>query len=75
MVAAPRAAFNPTTRNSTHGIPSVSLAGCGSSNADDVGFLNELLDELLATYPIDPQRVYIYGYSERGGYGAPHGVR
>ena len=32
-------------------------------NADDVGFLNRLLDELLATYPIDPQRVYIYGYS------------
>jgi len=37
--------------------------GCGSQNADEVGFLNGLLNELLATYPIDPQRVYIYGYS------------
>jgi polyhydroxybutyrate depolymerase len=32
-------------------------------NAEDVDFLNRLLDELLETYPIDPQRVYIYGYS------------
>ena len=61
MVAAPRAALSPQglfTWNSFF-----SLAGCGPVNADDVGFLNRLLDELLATYPIDPQRVYIYGYS------------
>jgi polyhydroxybutyrate depolymerase len=62
MVAAPRASFNPTLGlyawNSFF-----SLAGCGPLNADEVGFLNSLLNELLATYPIDPQRVYIYGYS------------
>ena len=62
MVAAPRAALNPVlglfTWNSFF-----SLAGCGPVNADDVGFLNGLLDELLESYPIDPQRVYIYGYS------------
>jgi polyhydroxybutyrate depolymerase len=62
IVAAPRSAFYPTFRifawNSFF-----SLTGCDSLNADDVRFLNELLDELLDTYPIDPQRVYIYGYS------------
>lgn len=33
---------------------------------DDVGFLNRLLDKLLADYPIDPKRIYIYGYSNGG---------
>ena len=62
MIAAPRAVFNQTLGlfiwNSF-----LSLVGCGPQNEDAVGFLNSLLDELLATYPIDPQRVYIYGYS------------
>ena len=62
MVAAPRAALNPVL-----GLFAwdhfLSLVGCGPVNADDVGFLNRLLDELLAKYPIDPQRIYIYGYS------------
>jgi poly(3-hydroxybutyrate) depolymerase len=30
----------------------------------DVGFLNELLDTLLGMYPIDPERVYLFGYSD-----------
>jgi polyhydroxybutyrate depolymerase len=30
---------------------------------DDAGYLNRLLDTLLADYPVDPQRIYIYGYS------------
>jgi polyhydroxybutyrate depolymerase len=30
---------------------------------DDVRFLNRLLNKLLRDYPIDPRRVYIYGYS------------
>ena len=62
MVAAPRAALNPVLGTFTWN-SFFSLVGCGPVNADDVGFLNRLLDELLATYPIDPQRVYIYGYS------------
>jgi poly(3-hydroxybutyrate) depolymerase len=66
MVAAPRAAFNPTTRNFDWDSFD-SLVGCGSTAADDVDFLNELLDRLLDDYPIDPQRVYIYGYSKGAG--------
>jgi polyhydroxybutyrate depolymerase len=31
---------------------------------DDVGFLDRLLDALLLNYPVDPQRVYLYGYSD-----------
>ena len=61
MVAAPRAALDPLgffTWNSFF-----SQVGCGPVHADDIGFLNELLDKLLEDYPIDPQRVYIYGYS------------
>jgi polyhydroxybutyrate depolymerase len=33
---------------------------------DDAGFLLRLLDELIANYPVDPKRVYIYGYSNGG---------
>jgi polyhydroxybutyrate depolymerase len=61
MVAAPRAALNPLGLFTWNAF--FSLAGCGPVNAEDVDFLNRLLDELLETYPIDPQRVYIYGYS------------
>jgi polyhydroxybutyrate depolymerase len=62
MVAAPRAAFNEPLGlyvwDSFY-----SLVGCYPLNVDDVGFLNRLLDKLIAEYPVDPQRVYIYGYS------------
>jgi polyhydroxybutyrate depolymerase len=34
-----------------------------SAQVDDIGFLNALLDEVLATYPIDPARVYVTGHS------------
>ena len=65
MVAAPRASLNPTL-----GLYAwdalLSLVGCGPINANDVGFLNELLNKLLDEYPVDPQRVYIYGYSSGG---------
>jgi polyhydroxybutyrate depolymerase len=62
MVAAPRAALTPVLGTFTWDA-FFSLVGCGPVNVDDVGFLNRLLDALLATYPIDPQRVYMYGYS------------
>ncbi|MEL6674950.1 MAG: PHB depolymerase family esterase [Bacteroidota bacterium] len=35
--------------------------------ADDIGFINALLDDLLSRYPIDPDRVYAAG-SSNGGY-------
>jgi poly(3-hydroxybutyrate) depolymerase len=74
MVAAPRAVFNQTV--GTFGWNSFfSLVGCGPRNEDDVGFLNSLLTKLLATYPIHPQRVYIYGYSSGANMASPHGVR
>jgi polyhydroxybutyrate depolymerase len=34
--------------------------------ADDVGFINALLDQLLADYPIDPKRIYMTGMSNGG---------
>ncbi|MCO6475529.1 MAG: T9SS type A sorting domain-containing protein [Phaeodactylibacter sp.] len=36
------------------------------STADDVGFINALIDELSANYNIDPQRVYSCGMSNGG---------
>jgi len=30
---------------------------------DDVGFINQLLDEMIKKYPIDPDRVYVTGMS------------
>jgi poly(3-hydroxybutyrate) depolymerase len=65
MVAAPRASLDPTLGlyawNSFF-----SSVGCSPQDADDVGFLNGLLDKLIDDYPVDPQRVYIYGYSSGG---------
>lgn len=65
MVAAPQGTQHPATGlyfwNATEGC-------CGfepifGPQVDDAGYLNRLLDRLLAAYPIDPQRIYIYGYS------------
>jgi polyhydroxybutyrate depolymerase len=62
MVAAPRASLNPTL--GLYAWDSFfSLVGCGPIAAKDIGFLNALLAKLMDKYPIDPQRVYIYGYS------------
>jgi len=39
---------------------------CGWARAnhiDDVGFIARLLDRLEATYPVDPKRVYVTGFS------------
>lgn len=63
MVVAPRAVLNPIIGNYDWDTFD-SLTGCGSTNEDDVGFLNRLLDKLLEDYPVDPQRIYIYGYSK-----------
>ena len=34
--------------------------------ADDIGFVHALLDELIATYPVDPSRIYLTGFSNGG---------
>jgi len=34
----------------------------------DVTFINDLIDELSATYAIDPQRIYVNGLSNGGGF-------
>ena len=42
---------------------------CGyamEKNVDDVGFINALLDRLIADYPVDPGRVYVTGMSNGG---------
>jgi polyhydroxybutyrate depolymerase len=35
-------------------------------DADDVGFIDTLLDRLIVDYPIDPARVYVCGASNGG---------
>ena len=62
IVAAPRAALFATSGNYRWN-SFFSSVGCAPSSEDDIGFLNDLLDALLVMYPIDPQRIYIYGYS------------
>lgn len=43
------------------------VAGPNSkSDADDLGFTNAMLDELIVDYNIDPKRVYACGYSNGG---------
>lgn len=39
----------------------------GASTADDIGFINALLDSMIQWYQIDPARVYACGFSA-GGY-------
>ena len=33
---------------------------------DDVGFINELLDEIVSKYPVDNDRIYVCGFSTGG---------
>lgn len=47
--------LNPILRNGN--------ANTTYSNADDVGFINALLDDVMGSLTIDPQRVYAHGYS------------
>ena len=39
----------------------------GHLNVDDVGFVNALLDELIARHPVDPKRIYVTGFSNGAG--------
>lgn len=38
----------------------------GNSCADDLGFLRALIGQLTADYPVDPERIYLFGYSQGG---------
>lgn len=38
-----------------------------NKNPDDVGYLGKLIDDVLATYPVDRSRVFVIGHSN-GGY-------
>lgn len=40
--------------------------GASQSELDDVGFIDELIDQLLTDYNIDPKRVYVTGMSNGG---------
>lgn len=42
-------------------------AGINNEDVDDVGFINALLDHLIATYSVDDRKVYSTGFS-MGGY-------
>jgi polyhydroxybutyrate depolymerase len=63
IVAAPTAAAHPVLSLFLWNITEECCAFPPGTEPDDVGFLNRLLNELLASYPVDPRRVYIYGYS------------
>jgi polyhydroxybutyrate depolymerase len=63
IVAAPTATLHPVLSLFHWDITEECCAFPSGTEPDDVGFLNRLLDELIASYPVDPRRVYIYGYS------------
>jgi len=35
----------------------------GLKAVDDIGFLNAMLDDLLARFTVDPRRIYVVGFS------------
>jgi polyhydroxybutyrate depolymerase len=38
----------------------------GQTNADDVGFILALLDQITAQYPLDPKRIFVTGVRTAG---------
>ena len=63
IVAAPSALPHPLFPFYSWNFTEECCALPDSAVPDDVGFLNRLLDALLLNYPVDPRRVYLYGYS------------
>ncbi|MGI9604054.1 MAG: CocE/NonD family hydrolase [Acidimicrobiales bacterium] len=41
-------------------------AGCCGGGVDDVSYVTELIEDTKSTYNIDPDRVYLWGYSNGG---------
>lgn len=64
IVAAPSALAHPLFPFYQWNFTEACCALPDSAVPDDVGFLDRLLDALLLNYPVDPQRVYLYGYSD-----------
>jgi polyhydroxybutyrate depolymerase len=63
IIAAPRGTAGPGPLPFRWNITEECCAFPPGAEPDDVDFLNSLLTKLLTRYPINPQRVYIYGYS------------
>lgn len=60
------AVFPDGTNNINRLLTWNALHCCGyaaSKGVDDLGFISALLDELIRNYPIDPNRIYVVGFS------------
>lgn len=61
---------NGTQANSVEGELSWNAGACcglaRTDQVDDVGFILAMIAELQATYPIDPERIYLAGFSNGG---------
>ena len=61
---------NGTQANSIEGALSWNAGACcglaRDDNVDDVGFILAMIAELQASYPIDPARIYLTGFSNGG---------
>ena len=64
LVVYPQGTIDPTGENVWQGDP--------NAKADDVSFTLELLDNILATYAVDENRIYASGMSNGGGFVANH---
>ena len=56
----------PGRANSDRGRTWNAVHCCGKAyqnDIDDLGFLTALIEKMLATYPVDPKRIYVVGHS------------
>ncbi len=63
------AAFPDGTNNINRMLTWDAIHCCGyaaTNGVNDLGFISDLVDELIRTYPIDPNRVYVVGFSNGG---------
>lgn len=59
-VYTPGMTYTPTWRTST-------FAEISGTDIDDVSFISQMLDDIIARYPIDIQRIYVTGHSNGSG--------
>jgi polyhydroxybutyrate depolymerase len=65
IIAAPRAAPHPIVPLFLWNDGALDPV-LGPTGVDDAAYLVRLVDAMLANYPVDPHRVYLYGYSNGG---------